>query len=113
MGGLAAQTAGNCLQQFIGLEGLAERGGCAELFRDVEEIGLTEASAARYRDDRAIARQDAQLHDRLNTLHLRHDDVADDEVGPALAKRSQALAALRCALHLVALSLQYPRQRLP
>src|SRR5690606_34596761 len=87
-------------------ERLGDGGGGAERHARAEQPLAPQLPAAGRGDDRDVGRRAADLPDGLDPLHLRHDDVGDDEVELLLPQTGEALLAVARRDHVIARRLQ-------
>src|SRR5205807_1818277 len=92
------------------LEGLAQRVLDAELACNREVI---DAGAARDGDDARTGQPSPQGGDRLDAVHLRHEEVGHDGIESLAVEHAQGLLAVARAQDLVTLELQRLAQVFP
>ena len=96
-------------------EGLVEQAARSQ--RDRVRRALRLLRAARHQHHRQVGQPLAQLVEELDAGHLRHDDIADDEVEPLLVEQLERMLCRRHPVRLVAaapedLDRQLPHHRL-
>src|SRR5581483_6771363 len=83
-------------EQLVCAERLAQRGVRADLARHRKIILTAQATAARHGHDASVRKLALDAVDRLDAIHVRHEDVGDHDVRSALLLALQRLAAVRC-----------------
>src|SRR6267142_6357853 len=80
--------------ELLELERLLERLDCANLARDLKHVELHPRVAPAHGDDLRFRKLPAQVVDRLDAFHFRHEDVRHDHVGRPGALQRQSLGAI-------------------